>query len=60
MLRKSRTMMSVIFGHRKVKEARSGFRNDAVVAHALIIIFLEYFAWGLLTVPVINVRLFFT
>ncbi|KAI1697587.1 major facilitator superfamily domain-containing protein [Ditylenchus destructor] len=29
--------------------------REASLVHALVIIFLEYFAWGLLTVPVINV-----
>lgn len=29
--------------------------RQASLFHALIIIFLEYFSWGLLTVPVINV-----
>ncbi|KAI6223180.1 Hippocampus abundant transcript 1 protein [Aphelenchoides besseyi] len=30
-------------------------KPEASLTHALIVIFLEYFAWGLLTVPVINV-----
>ncbi|KAF7630762.1 MFS domain-containing protein [Meloidogyne graminicola] len=30
-------------------------RSEASLVHALFIIFLEYFSWGLLTVPVINV-----
>lgn len=34
-------------------------RLQASVSHALVVIFLEYFAWGLLTVPVINVSWFF-
>lgn len=32
-------------------------KREAQLVHALILIFLEYFSWGLLTVPVINVRL---
>lgn len=48
--------MSLIFGRRKSKD-RDGRKGvtEASVSHALIVIFLEYFAWGLLTVPVINV-----
>lgn len=30
-------------------------KREAQLIHALIVIFLEYFSWGLLTVPVINV-----
>ncbi|KAL3108220.1 hypothetical protein niasHT_018628 [Heterodera trifolii] len=30
-------------------------RREASLVHALIVIFLEFFSWGLLTVPVINV-----
>ncbi|KAI6230516.1 Hippocampus abundant transcript 1 protein [Aphelenchoides fujianensis] len=30
-------------------------KTEAGLIHALVVIFLEYFAWGLLTVPVINV-----
>lgn len=29
--------------------------GEASLSHALVVIFLEFFAWGLLTVPVINV-----
>lgn len=46
-----------MFGRRKSKE-RAGKdhpQTEATVSHALVVIFLEYFAWGLLTVPVINV-----
>lgn len=32
----------------------SGIGNPSVY-HALVVIFLEFFAWGLLTMPVINV-----
>lgn len=48
---RSRSLSSLIFGPgRKSKD-----RSQASVFHALVVIFLEYFAWGLLTVPVINV-----
>jgi len=30
-------------------------RREASIVHALVVIFLEYSSWGLLTVPVINV-----
>ncbi|WKX95458.1 hypothetical protein Q1695_012148 [Nippostrongylus brasiliensis] len=58
MLRKSRTLMSLIFGRKKAKDRDENGHiqeSDASISHALIVIFLEYFAWGLLTVPVINV-----
>jgi MFS family permease len=29
--------------------------GEASVYHALVVIFLEYFSWGLLTMPIINV-----
>uniref|UniRef100_A0A1I7XE63 Solute carrier family 40 protein n=1 Tax=Heterorhabditis bacteriophora TaxID=37862 RepID=A0A1I7XE63_HETBA len=55
MLRKSRSLMSLVFGRRKLKEHDGRpARIEASVSHALLVIFLEYFAWGLLTVPVIN------
>lgn len=56
MLRSGRSLISVVLGRRKSKEKedRDG-RTSASVYHALVVIFLEYFAWGLLTVPVINV-----
>ncbi|PAV75712.1 hypothetical protein WR25_09393 [Diploscapter pachys] len=57
MLRKGRSIMSIVFGGRKSKpkEVRCTPKSEASVSHALVVIFLEYFAWGLLTVPVINV-----
>ncbi|CAB3405104.1 unnamed protein product [Caenorhabditis bovis] len=55
MLRKSRSIMSLVFGKKKAKAEKGHPYTDASVSHALIVIFLEYFAWGLLTVPVINV-----
>ncbi|EYC07880.1 hypothetical protein Y032_0068g184 [Ancylostoma ceylanicum] len=59
MLRKSRSLMSLMFGGRKKAKDRDDHgrinSGDASISHALIVIFLEYFAWGLLTVPVINV-----
>ncbi|CAI4232739.1 unnamed protein product [Auanema sp. JU1783] len=55
MLRKSRSLMSLIFGKQKEKDSRAGKKSEALVFHALVVIFLEYFAWGLLTVPIINV-----
>ncbi|CAI5441933.1 unnamed protein product [Caenorhabditis angaria] len=57
MLRKSRSIMSLMFGRKKVKDRveKGHPYREASVSHALVVIFLEYFAWGLLTVPVINV-----
>lgn len=58
MLRKSRSFMTLIFNRKKVKRRDEHSHNQtggASVSHALLVIFLEYFAWGLLTVPVINV-----
>ncbi|VDK43456.1 unnamed protein product [Anisakis simplex] len=58
MVRKSHTLGALLFGRRgrqmSSREGAMGF-GKASVHHALIVIFLEYFAWGLLTVPVINV-----
>lgn len=45
-------------GERKVSDSTLNLRQ-ASLFHALIIIFLEYFSWGLLTVPVINVNFLF-
>uniref|UniRef100_A0A914UQW1 Major facilitator superfamily (MFS) profile domain-containing protein n=2 Tax=Plectus sambesii TaxID=2011161 RepID=A0A914UQW1_9BILA len=56
--RRRRSLMAVIFGKRRglMKEGGSSLGiGEASVYHALVIIFLEYFSWGLLTVPVINV-----
>ncbi|VDM52148.1 unnamed protein product [Angiostrongylus costaricensis] len=58
MLRRSRSIMTLIFNRGKVKgrdEHGRGQVGGASISYALLIIFLEYFAWGLLTVPVINV-----
>uniref|UniRef100_A0A158R4Y9 MFS domain-containing protein n=1 Tax=Syphacia muris TaxID=451379 RepID=A0A158R4Y9_9BILA len=56
MLRKGRSLGALLFG-RRPKLLRDGGMGigEASVHHALVVIFLEYFAWGLLTVPVINV-----
>lgn len=41
---------------RKTSDSASPSKmRQASLFHALVIIFLEYFSWGLLTVPVINV-----
>lgn len=60
MLKRGRSLGALLFG-RKPKVVREGSMGigEASVHHALVVIFLEYFAWGLLTVPVINVSLFF-
>ncbi|CAD5212990.1 unnamed protein product [Bursaphelenchus okinawaensis] len=68
-LRKSRSLLSVLCHrpcaavHSTVTSCPKSTNNTskmrrsggAHLTHALIVIFLEYFAWGLLTVPVINV-----
>lgn len=60
-IRKSRSLASALcVGRRPSRESsRRGCPRGGVgepsVYHALVVIFLEYFAWGLLTVPVINV-----
>ncbi|KHN77510.1 Hippocampus abundant transcript 1 protein [Toxocara canis] len=56
MVRKGRSLGSLLFGRRgrQSRDDGMGF-GEASVHHALVVIFLEYFAWGLLTVPVINV-----
>lgn len=54
---RSAHIFKVLFG-RKLHRAHDGTTMDcceASVYHAVVVIFLEYFAWGLLTVPVINV-----
>lgn len=59
MVRSSR-IFEVLFG-RRLRRARDGITMgccEANVYHAVVVIFLEYFAWGLLTVPVINVRFY--
>ncbi|EJW85271.1 hippocampus abundant transcript 1a [Wuchereria bancrofti] len=50
-------IFDVLFS-RKLRRSHDGSTMgccEASVHHAVIVIFLEYFAWGLLTVPVINV-----
>ncbi|VDM94979.1 unnamed protein product [Thelazia callipaeda] len=52
------TQVFGLFLNRRTRRSRDGATmgcGDASVYHAVIVIFLEYFAWGLLTVPVINV-----
>lgn len=56
MLRTSR-LISLLFGTRLRRSRDGGMRSKASVYHAVVMIFFEYFAWGLLTVPVINVSL---
>ncbi|MFH4982446.1 hypothetical protein AB6A40_009155 [Gnathostoma spinigerum] len=55
MVRKGRSLGALLCGRRS--RSRDGFLSmgEASVHHALVVIFLEYFAWGILTVPVINV-----
>ncbi|OZC07684.1 transporter, major facilitator family protein [Onchocerca flexuosa] len=55
MVRSSR-IFEVVFGRklRRVHDGTTMGYSEASVHHAVIVIFLEYFAWGLLTVPVIN------
>ncbi|KAK0413685.1 hypothetical protein QR680_006942 [Steinernema hermaphroditum] len=54
-LRKTRACAYVICGGRRTSRELNASGTTASLYHALVIIFLEYFAWGLLTVPVINV-----
>jgi hypothetical protein len=59
--KRSLSLLSMIFGRRQhhiSKDSTAGGIGDASVHHALVVIFLEYFSWGLLTVPVINVSIF--
>lgn len=57
------SLFALIFGGRRkllrdggiASPGGGGGIGQASVHHALVVIFLEYFAWGLLTVPVINV-----
>ncbi|VDK80886.1 unnamed protein product [Litomosoides sigmodontis] len=54
---RSARIFKVLFG-RRLHRAHDGTTMDcceASVYYAVVVIFLEYFAWGLLTVPVINV-----
>ncbi|OWF45741.1 hippocampus abundant transcript 1 protein-like [Mizuhopecten yessoensis] len=57
--RKKRIVGKIIWGPRKghIKEngTSSGWMSQPSVYHALIVIFLEFFAWGLLTSPMIMV-----
>uniref|UniRef100_A0A1I7YN93 MFS domain-containing protein n=1 Tax=Steinernema glaseri TaxID=37863 RepID=A0A1I7YN93_9BILA len=54
-LRKSRACAYAMCGARRTSRELNASGTTASLYHALVIIFLEYFAWGLLTVPVINV-----
>lgn len=57
---KSARIFEVLFG-RRLRRSHDGTTMgccEASVHHAVIVIFLEYFSWGLLTVPVINVRFY--
>lgn len=53
-------IFEVLFGRRSRRPHNGStmFCCEASVHHAVVVIFLEYFAWGLLTVPVINVRIY--
>lgn len=59
MVKKGKSICSLIFERRRVAKSEdfvaSKSGDGATLFHALVVIFLEYFAWGLLTVPVINV-----
>lgn len=63
MSRRTRSISSAICCKRRFRSSTptlgsmASKRSEASLVHALFIIFLEYFSWGLLTVPVINVRL---
>lgn len=56
--RKKRVVGKIIWGPRKSHMKENGMdpsQGQASVYHALIVIFLEFFAWGLLTSPIIDV-----
>ncbi|KAK3089806.1 hypothetical protein FSP39_006678 [Pinctada imbricata] len=57
--RKKRVVGKIIWGPKKGHIKENGAQTSAVdqpsVYHALVIIFLEFFAWGLLTSPIIEV-----
>uniref|UniRef100_A0A7E4VEP8 MFS domain-containing protein n=1 Tax=Panagrellus redivivus TaxID=6233 RepID=A0A7E4VEP8_PANRE len=56
MVKRGRSLLALIFERRRIAKSDDMRPNDgASLFHALVVIFLEYFAWGLLTVPVINV-----
>ncbi|VDK60755.1 unnamed protein product, partial [Gongylonema pulchrum] len=46
-------LIGVLCGRRsrRVRDGAMGQAETAGVHHAVVVIFLEYFAWGLLTVP---------
>lgn len=50
-IRRKRTSSSTISSN----QSMATFLQKASLTHALVVIFLEFFSWGLLTVPVINV-----
>uniref|UniRef100_A0AC35G676 Major facilitator superfamily (MFS) profile domain-containing protein n=1 Tax=Panagrolaimus sp. PS1159 TaxID=55785 RepID=A0AC35G676_9BILA len=60
MVKRGKSICNLIFEKRRIAKS-DDFVNmpkpgsGATLFHALVVIFLEYFAWGLLTVPVINV-----
>ena len=62
MVKRGRTFLSLIFEKRRIAKSEdfpvAKHGDGASLFHALVVIFLEYFAWGLLTVPVINVGCF--
>lgn len=55
-MKKAKMLLAKLMMQRKtvMRDTNSGF-GEASVLHALVIIFLEFFAWGLLTIPMINV-----
>uniref|UniRef100_A0A914E1B9 Major facilitator superfamily (MFS) profile domain-containing protein n=1 Tax=Acrobeloides nanus TaxID=290746 RepID=A0A914E1B9_9BILA len=56
MVRRGKSLLSLVFERKRVVKDDDNMKiASASLLHALIVIFLEYFAWGLLTVPVINV-----
>lgn len=58
MVKRGRSLFTLIFEKRRIAKSDDFSMNKqegATLFHALVVIFLEYFAWGLLTVPVINV-----
>ena len=62
MVKRGRSLFSLIFEKRRIAKSEdfpvAKHGDGASLFHALVVIFLEYFAWGLLTVPVINVSYF--
>ncbi|KAE9549488.1 hypothetical protein FO519_007299 [Halicephalobus sp. NKZ332] len=60
MVKRGRSLLTLIFEKRRIAKSEdfpaSKHGDGASLFHALVVIFLEYFAWGLLTVPVININ----